>query len=36
MIEEIQLKIIELMDEGASLQSSPELKALGESSDQAT
>ena len=36
MKEEIQLKIIELMDEGASLQSSPELKALVESSDQAT
>ena len=36
MKEEIQLKIIELMDEGATLQSSPELKALVESSDQAT
>jgi len=36
MKEEIQLKIIELMDEGASLESSPELKALVESSDEAT
>ena len=36
MKEEIQLKIIELMDEGATLESSPELKALVESSDQAT
>ena len=36
MKEEIQLKIIELMDEGATLESSPELKALVESSDEAT
>ena len=36
MKEEIQLKIIELMDEGATLESSSELKALVESSDQAT
>jgi len=36
MKEEIQLKILELMDEGATLESSPELKALVESSDEAT
>ena len=36
MKEEIQLKIIELMDDGATLESSPELKALVESSDEAT
>jgi len=36
MKEEIQLKIIELIDEGATLESSLELKALVESSDEAT
>jgi len=36
MKEEIQLKIIELMDDGATLENSPELKALIESSDEAT
>ena len=36
MKEEIQLKIIELMDEGATLESSSELKALVEASDEAT
>ena len=36
MKEEIQLKIIELMDEGATLESSPELKALVELSNEAT
>ena len=36
MKEDIQLKIIELMDDGATLESSPELKALVESSDEAT
>ena len=36
MKEEIQLKIIELMDEGAILESSPKLKTLVESSDEAT
>ena len=36
MEEEIQLKIIELIDEGATLESSPELKTLVESSDEAT
>ena len=36
MKEEIQLKIIELMDEGATLESSLELKALVKSSDEAT
>ena len=36
MKEEIQLKIIELMDEGATLESSSELKALVESSDETT
>ena len=36
MKEEIQLKIIELIDKGATLESSPELKALVDSSDEAT
>jgi len=36
MREQIQLKIIELMDDGATLESSSELKALVESSVQAT
>jgi hypothetical protein len=36
MKEDIQLKIVELMDEGATLESSPELKALVEASDEAT
>ena len=36
MKEEIQLKIIELMDDGATLENSPELKAFVESSDEAT
>ena len=36
MKDEIQLKITELMDDGATLESSPELKALIESSDEAT
>ena len=36
MKEEIQLKIIALMDDGATLESSPQLKALVESSDEAT
>jgi len=36
MKEEIELKIIELMDEGATLESSSELKALVESSDETT
>ncbi len=36
MKEEIQLKIIELIDEGATLESSLELKALVKSSDEAT
>ena len=36
MKEEIQVKIIELMDDGATLEGSPELKALVESSDEAT
>ena len=35
MKEEIQLKIIALMDDGATLESSPQLKALVESSDEA-
>ena len=35
MKEEIQLKIIELMDDGATLENSSELKALVNSSDQA-
>ena len=36
MKEQIQLKIIGLIDDGATLESSSELKALVESSDQAT
>ena len=36
MKENIQLKIVELMDEGATLESSLELKALVEASDEAT
>ena len=36
MKEDIQLKIVELMDEGATLESSSELKALVEASDEAT
>ena len=36
MKEEIQLKVIELMDDGATLENSSELKALVNSSDQAT
>ena len=36
MKEDIQLKIVELMDEGATLESSPELKALVEAYDEAT
>lgn len=36
MKEEIQLKIIELMDDGATLENSTELKALIESSDEST
>ena len=36
MKEEIQLKIIELIDDGATLENSSELKALVNSSDQAT
>ena len=36
MNEEIQIQIIELMDDGATLESSPELKALVEASDEAT
>ena len=36
MKEEIKLKIIKLMDDGATLDSSPELKALIESSNEAT
>jgi hypothetical protein len=36
MKEEIQLKIIELMDDGATLENSSELKALVNSSDKAT
>ena len=36
MKEEIQLKIIKLMDDGATLENSPELKALVEASDEAT
>ncbi len=36
MKEEIQLKIIELVDEGATLESSTELKALVEASKEAT
>ena len=36
MNEEIQIQIIELMDDGATLESSPELKALVEASEEAT
>ena len=36
MKEEIQLKIIELIDKGATIESSPELKTLIESSDEST
>ena len=36
MKEDIQLKIVELMDDGATLESSSELKALVEASDEAT
>ena len=36
MKEDIQLKIVELMDDGARLESSSELKALVETSDEAT
>tara|TARA_B100001109_G_scaffold234352_1_gene213415 strand:+ start:83 stop:751 length:669 start_codon:yes stop_codon:yes gene_type:complete len=36
MKEDIQLKIVELMDEGATLENSPELQALVEASDEAT
>lgn len=36
MNEEIQIQIIELMDDGATLKSSPELKALVEASEEAT
>jgi len=36
MKEDIQLKIVELMDEGATLESSSELKAIVEASDEAT
>ena len=36
MKEEIQLKIIKLMDDGATLENSPELKILIESSDEST
>ena len=36
MKEDIQLKIVELMDEGATLASSSELKAIVEASDEAT
>ena len=36
MKEDIQLKIVELIDEGATLESSSELKALVEASDEAT
>ena len=36
MNEEMQIQIIELMDDGATLESSPELKALVESSVEAT
>ena len=36
MKEDIQLKIIELMDEGTTLESSSELKAIVEASDEAT
>jgi len=36
MNEEIQIQIIELMDDGATLKSSPELKGLVEASEEAT
>ena len=36
MNEEIQIQIIELIDEGATLESSPELKGLVEASEEAT
>ncbi len=36
MKEDIQLKIVELMDEGATLENSPELQAVVEASDEAT
>jgi hypothetical protein len=36
MNEKIQIQIIELMDDGATLESSSELKALVEASDEAT
>jgi hypothetical protein len=36
MNEETQIQIIELMDEGATLESSPELKGLVEASEEAT
>ena len=36
MNEETQIQIIELMDDGATLESSPELKALVEASEEAT
>ena len=36
MNEETQIQIIELMDEGATLESSPKLKALVEASEEAT
>ena len=36
MNEENQIQIIELMDDGATLESSPELKALVEASAEAT
>ena len=36
MKEEIQLRIIKLMDDGATLENSPELKTLIESSDEST
>ena len=36
MNEETQIQIIELMDDGATLESSPELKALVEASAEAT
>ena len=36
MNEETQIKIIELMDDGATLESSPELKGLVEASEEAT
>ena len=35
MNEEIQIQIIELIDDGATLESSPELKALVDSSEEA-